>query len=310
MKDLKKLNFSLTDNTAWYGKDTVEFYSKALLGFNTANYLELVPNVKSKIKLASFDAGTILQADSTTWTPSGEGTLAQKTFSVCPFKVNVEYFKSTFEQDYLSQYMRSGTDTDEVTAPAFQNYIIDQLMKKAANDLEVLTWGAAAPSANLCDGLITKFSGDSGTTKVTMTAVTSTNVLSVLTAVYNQVPKALLADKENVKFFVSTNVMRAYSLFQASTGAGQGFNYAGEQKMNFLGYEIVESDGMDDNTIVAASQKNLVLLTDLLGDIEEESNIVIIPQLHVSGVPSLRIRLGFKFSVDYKVSSEIVWMHS
>lgn len=307
-KDLKKFNFTLTDSTAWYGQDTVDFYSSALLGFNTSKYLTLVPNVKSKIKLASYNAGSIVQAENTTWNPTGEGVLAQKTFSVCPFKVNEEYFKSTFEQDYLSEYMKSGSNTDEVTAPAFQSYIINQLMKKVSNDLEVMSWGAAAPSANLCDGLITKFSADSNTIKVTSSAVTSTNVLAILTAVYNRIPTALLPDKENVKFYVSADVMRAYSLFQASTGAGQGFNFAGEQKMNFLGYEVVEASGMLPNTIVAASQKNLILLTDLMGDIEDESNIVIIPQLHVSGVPSLRIRLGFKFAVDYKVSTEIVWL--
>ena len=78
--------------------------------------------------------------------------------------------------------------------------------------------------------------------------------------------------------------------------------------MNFLGYEVIECPGMADNTVVVASQKNLLLLTDLMGDIEDESNILLLPQLHVSGVPSLRIRAGFKFAVDYKIGSEIVML--
>lgn len=307
-KDLKSLNFSITDSTTFYGVDTVDFYSKALLGFNSSKHLTLVPNVKSKIKLPSYDAGSILQAESTTWNATGEGTLAQKTFSVCALKANVELFKSTFEGDFLGQYMRAGANNEEVTPDAFKSYVITQLMAKAANDLEVLTWGAGAPSSALCDGLITKFSADNQTIKVTNTAVTSSNVVSVMNTLYKNIPTAILTDKENIKFYVSADVYRAYAYAQASAALGQGFNWSSDEKLGFLGYEVVEAFGMPSNTIVVASQKNLLLLTDLMGDIEDESNIVIIPQLHVSGVPSLRIRLGMKFGVDFKVAQEVVWM--
>ena len=51
MKDFK---LTFTNNTTYYGKDAEGFYSTALLESSTARNFRLIPNVKSKIKLASL----------------------------------------------------------------------------------------------------------------------------------------------------------------------------------------------------------------------------------------------------------------
>ena len=79
---MKKFNFAITDNTTFTGKDALDFYSSALLGFKTSEALKLIPNVKSKIKLPSFNLGNILQSDDCSFSGSGEGTLAQKAFGI------------------------------------------------------------------------------------------------------------------------------------------------------------------------------------------------------------------------------------
>jgi len=310
----KKFDFSITDDTVYYGIDSIDFYSKALLGFNTAKNITLVPNVKSKIKLPQFDMGTgLVQPDSISWNPTGEGTLQQKTFTVCPLKVNLEYSTLTFEQDFLNTYLRPGSNDSDIP-DNFMNYIVTQTMKQVANDLENLAWqgtgtGSTYPQ-DLCQGLIQKMTGDNTTLAVTTTAATSSNVVDIMTALFNKIPEAVLEqNSEDIIFYVNPTLGRAYKVAQTQAAAGQGFNYASDtQELNFLGYKVVVCGGLQSNQAVVANQKNLLLLTDLISDIDEENSLVVIPQFKVSGVPTVRISGRFKFDTDYKIGAEIVVM--
>ena len=112
---------ALVDNTVFTGRDAEGFYSAALLSGPSKSVLTLIPNVKSKIKLASFDLGNILQDADCTFTSSGEGTLAQKSFEVCAIKINLEYCKRTFETNYLSEQLRAGSNNPEVMQYLWNN---------------------------------------------------------------------------------------------------------------------------------------------------------------------------------------------
>lgn len=308
---MKKFNFAITDNTTFYGKDALDFYSQALLGFKTAEFLKLVPNVKSKIKLPQFDLGNILQSDDCSFSGSGEGTLAQKSFEVCDIKLNLEYCTTTFEQNFMSQFMRPGSNTGEVMPQVFERYIIGEVMKKTANDLEKITWqGNSATTSypyGLCDGLEKTLLADGNVVDVAATAsLTSANVITEITKVYNAIPTAVL-DKGDVVIFVSTDVFKAYQVAQAASGAGQGYNYAGEKESNFLGLPVILAPGMSSKKMVAVSKNNILLLTDLLSDFTDEGAIRILPQLDKSGAPTVRIVARFKFKADYLLGAEIVY---
>ncbi len=307
---MKKFNFAITDSTTYTGKDALDFYSKALLGFKTAANLTLVPNVKSKIKLAKFDLGNLIQADDCVFSGTGEGVLAQKSFEVCDFKVNLEYCTSTFEQNFLNEAMRPGSNTGEVMPEMFQNYVISQVFEKAANDLEFLAWkgvgsGSTYPVA-LCEGFEFKLAADSDVIDVTATTVTSSNVIEELGKLYAAIPDAVLAAGD-VVIYAPTNIVKAYEVAQASAGAGQGYNYAGVQTLNFLGLPIVWAAGMTSNKMVAASKKNMLLLTDLQSDFTDESAIRVIPQIDKTGAPTVRIVGRMKFAVGYMYGTEVVY---
>lgn len=310
---MEKIKFAITDNTTFYGNDAKTFYSNALFGFPTFEGLTLVPNVKSKIKLAKFNLGNILQSDDCTFSSSGEGTLAQKTFEVCDLKINLEYCTITFEQNYLSQWMTPGSNTGEVMPDFFERYIVGEVMKKSANALEYVSWqGNSATSSypyGLCDGLEKKLLADSDVIDVTMTGTasqTAGTVVAEITKVYNAIPLAVRLEGD-VIIFASTAVVSAYRLAQAEAGAGSGFNYANDQKLNFLGIPIIEAPGMTAGKMVAGSKKNFVLLTDLVSDFKDENAILIIPQLDKSGAPTVRIVARMKFGVGYLYGTEIVY---
>ena len=58
--NLKKFNFAITDNSEWIGQDLLDFYSNALLKFNTASALTVIPNVKSYKRIPSYNLGNII----------------------------------------------------------------------------------------------------------------------------------------------------------------------------------------------------------------------------------------------------------
>lgn len=308
---MEKLNFTITDNTTYYGIDAKEFYSNALFGFPTFNGLTLVPNVKSKIKLAKFNLGNILQSDDCTFSGAGEGTLSQKTFEVCDLKINLEYATCTFEQNFMNESMRPGSNTGEVMPDFFQRYILGLVMKQAATSLESIAWkGNSATSSypiGLCDGFEKLLLADSDVIDVAATAstITSANVIGELTRLYNAIPAEVLMGGD-VEIFAPTSIVTAYRLAQAAAQAGGGYNYSEDQKLSFLGIPIIET-GMTTKKMVAIAKSNAVLLTDLTSDFKDENGLSIIPQFDKSGAPTVRIVGRFKFAIGYLYGAEVVY---
>lgn len=306
MKSLgKNFKFAITDNTTYAGKDAVEFFSKALLAGGTKDTFRVIPGVKSKIKLPQYDAGSLIKDAGCSWSPAGEGTLAQKSFEVCDKEFQLELCVTTFEANFLGEYLRPGSNTGEVAPELFTNYMLEQVKKKIQNDLELAIWQGDATGStypqNICDGLIRKMTADtqvidcSGTT-----AVTLSNVIASITNVYGNIPQTILTNPDLV-IYVSTSIYKLYQ--QAVAAASAEAYYVGAKEPNFLGIPLIWSAGLPANTMVAGVKSNFLLLTDLLDDYE---SVQVVPQWNVAAVDTLRIAGRFKFGVDYLVGSEIV----
>lgn len=296
---------ALVDNTVFTGRDAEGFYSAALLSGPSKSLLTLIPNVKSKVKLASFDLGNILQDADCTFSSSGEGTLDQKSFEVCAIKINLEYCKRTFETNYLSTQLRAGSNNNEVMPPSMEEYLLDLTARKVSADLETIVWqgnttGATYP-INVCDGLIFKFSGDAQVIKPTGFALTLANIISATTVVYNAIPNTV-STKEDVKIFMGIAAAKLYK--QAIAAASTEAYYVGNKQLDYLGIEIIEAPGLPANTIVAGALSNMFLLTDLESDFED---VRVIPMMDTIGQPTIRLVGEFKFGVDYYFGNEIVY---
>ena len=307
----KRFEFSITDNTTYTGIDSFEFYSAALTGFPEAEYVTIVPNVKSKIKLPRFDLGNILVADDCNFSGAGEGTLSQKAFEVCDFKINLEYCSITFEQNFLNTQIRPGSKNTELPA-SFENYMIESVAKKSNSLLETVFWvgdtGTATYPNSLCDGLIKKLNADAltGSMSATSSTISSTNIIGEMNRIYNAIPVAVRSGnaQSDVVFFLSSDMFVAYVQAQATAQAGQGYNYSDAQKMFFLGHPVVEAPGIGTKKAVVSAKDNLLILTDLMDD---KSEVRIIPQYDKSGAPTTRVVARMKFSPDFHIASEIVY---
>lgn len=302
----KNFKLAFTDNTVFYGIDAEGFYSAALLTGKSSSTFKLIPNVKSKIKLAKLDLGNILQDADCTFSATGEGALSQKSFEVEPIKINLSYCKRTFETNYLSELMRPGSNNAEVMPATIENYLLSQVAKQTSNDLEKITWSGDTGSVTYplmrADGLIKKFLADGTVIDVAgATSLSSSNIVAEIGKTYTAIP-ATIVSKDDLVIYVGTAAWKLYKQALASASAEVNFmqNY---NDLFYLGVPVLEAPGMAANRMVSAQKSNLLLLTDLVSDFEE---VQVLPQGNVTGEPTVRMVGEFKFGVDYIYGSEIV----
>lgn len=297
---------ALTDNTVFYGKDAEGFFKKVLTSGIAKNELTLIPNVKSKIKLAYSDLGNILQDDDCSFSATGEGTLNQKTMEVCPVKVNLEYCVNTFEANYLSLQLRAGSNGEEVMPTSYADFVVNYVAEKVSADMEkVLFQGNTATASypySLCDGLIKKLKADTDVIDVSATAsaITATNVIAELNRLLSAVPAEVRA-QANFKMFVSQAVAFAYKQAQAATTGG--LFMVGDKELNYLGFRLIPTSALNEKEMIAFNSDKVFFLTDLTSDWDD---IIIIPQRNISGAKTERFATSLKFGVDYLYGAEIV----
>ena len=297
---------ALTDNTTFYGKDAEGFFKKVLTSGVAKNELSLIPNVKSKIKLAYSDLGNILQADDCSFSATGEGSLNQKTMEVCDLKVNLEYCATTFEANYLSLQLRAGSNNEEVMPASYAEFVVDYVAEKVASDLEITMFkgdtGTSSYPLNLCDGLVKQLLADSDVIDVAATAstITAANVVGELNRILDAVP-AEVRNQPNFKIFVSQEIAFSYKQAQAATQGG--LFLVGDKELNYLGYRLIPTSGLTAKQMIAFNSDKVFFLTDLTSDWDE---ILIIPQRNISGARTERFATSLKFGVNYLYGNEIV----
>jgi hypothetical protein len=304
MKNDFKLSF--TDNTTFYGKDAEGFYANALLTGSSKSLFTLIPNVKSKIKLAQLNIGSILQAADCSFSNTGEGTLAQKSFEVEPIKINLSYCKRTFETNYLSQLLRPGSNNAEVMPPSVEAFLLNEVSNKVSADLEQLVWkgNIAGTTASyplpLADGLEKQLLADGAVVDVASTTLSASNIIAQIALVYNAILPQIL---DEAVIMVGSAAYRFYRQALANASS-EAYYMQDHAELRFLGVRVIEAKGMSANKMVAGRLDNFLLLTDLMSDFEA---VQILPQSNVTGEPTVRMTAEFKFAVGYVYGSEIVF---
>jgi hypothetical protein len=293
---------SIVNQTVYSGKDTEGFFSKALLLGASKEAMRLIPNVKSKIKLAQLELGDILQSADCEFSATANGLLEQKTFEVEPVKVNLEFCERTLESSYLSEQMRAGSNNADFVPSSVEDYIIARAAETVSANLEQVIWRGDTASANatlaITDGLLKKMTADAAVVKVVGVTLTASNIIAQVSKLYDAIPAAV---EDKTKLFLSKT---AAKLYKQAVGAKSVEKYmTGEQELNFLGMEIIVAGGLPANTMVAMVPENGIILTDLTSDMED---IQVLPMKNVTGAPVVRMTTEFKFGVGYLIGAEIV----
>lgn len=302
---------AVVTNVEYCGKDAQEMYVAAILGGETTSKVRQFVNVKNSLKVRNLDGNDdILQEMDCDFAPNEDLSLTEKEITTCDFKINLEICVTDWVNTYVSDSLRPGHNTGEVTPEALTRYIVERTMEKVKGNIEQYYWNGDTASSlyPLCNGMIKGLEADATVIDINAVVINSSNVFAELTRVYNAIPEAIKFKQDGsgnfaVKFFASANVIASYKLYQASIGYGNVFAGAGDKPLNFMGYDLIYTPGLRGSNIVAADPNNLWLATDLISDFQD---IKTINMYDILGTPTMRMVGGFKFGVGHGVGAEIV----
>jgi len=132
--------------------------------------------------------------------------------------------------------------------------------------------------------------------------INQSNVIAVLSAIFNSIPDAVKHSPE-FKLFVPLHVANAYRLAQAAVATGSGPYFTTDKALNFLGYPMVELPWFNANTIVATHSANLFFGTNLLADF---NTVQIVDMRATTADQKIRYRANFNADVNYAFGEEVV----
>lgn len=132
--------------------------------------------------------------------------------------------------------------------------------------------------------------------------INATNVVEVLTAIYNNTPDEVKHQPDFV-LFVPMHVADAYRVRQASVANGAGTYFSTDKQLNFLGKTMQEMPCFNTNTIVGARTSNLFFGTDLEADFNQ---IQVVDMRQSTADQKVRYRANFASDVNMAYPQEVV----
>lgn len=294
---MKQFNFDLqVASNALLCPNPSEWYDRAYLGSNVAGNYKLIPGVKNSTKVAANVFGSTLAAADCVFSPANT-QLSATTMSVCDLKANTSVCKTDLESSFVSNEMAAGSQN--YTVENFMSHYWDTMNKKIQEEIEGIRWRGNTATASysgataylkLCDGYEKKLLADSNVIDVTLTAITTSNVINAMSTVVAAAPAAIKgALKSELRLYVASNV---YLAFQIATS--NLFLNTPNTTPTFAGIPVVEAPGMTDSKMVFTHKDNLVYLFDGEGDAE---NLVAIDAFKSMGIPVIYtvalLKIGF-----------------
>lgn len=264
-------------------------------------------NYKMNLRKIAYADGTVNY--SCGHAPAGTITLSEKVIEPKKVKNDFTVCKEDFRQTWSEDSM--GASASNVNAPSdiIEAIQLEMLSSQAAKVDDDIWNGLNATAGEIGDGFIVQFAADGAVIKANNgitalgAATTESNVEAHLKAALNAIPVALR--RKEVQVLVSSNVFQAYTFYLISKGIA--WNGTADDKVAKFGrYNLVEIQGLPDDTIIAAEKKNLVFATGLNSDfntvaLEDEDAIGLL-------TGNVRGKIVYAAGVGYYNSNEIVWL--
>jgi hypothetical protein len=307
----RKLRFDLDiDATALLQANSEAFYSRAYLKEETVDNYRTLPGVKYKTKISNVVFGQVLQAENCAFNASNDD-LASVEIDVCSLSAMAEICQFDLEQSFVSLQMAKGSNGD-FTVASFMDYYWNEMALTIAENVEKLRWsgdtGSGDASLALCDGYKKSLVADVANVIdiAAPVAITTGNVLAKLAEVYDAIPAAVLANQEDLRFYVSSPVAAAYRSAVAASNTQANLTQALD--FTYLGIKMVLCPGMLGlSTIVATLKDNLIYSFDAEGDGKALRAINLADTV---AEPVIRTRANMKVGFTHVNGTEIVFYNS
>jgi hypothetical protein len=218
-----------------------------------------------------------------------------------------EICRFDLEQSFISAQMVKGSNGSFEVA-SFMNFYWGEMAKEIEQEVEQIRWigdTLSAGTRGLCDGYEKKMLADAAVLDVTLTAVTSSNVLAAMAAVYAKMATsapALINRTQDLRLYVSPNVAAAYRI---AVAAGNTNSYLTKNlDLTYLDIKIVVAQGMTASKMVLTLKDNLIYAFDSEGDGKALKAIDLSDSV---AEPKLRTRANLKIGFFIVNPAEIVY---
>lgn len=310
--------FVVSSLTNYTNEQSTELLGKALFGGKTAAMLynagQVQVGVKSAEALNILSSDVYFQTDACSLTPSGNTTFSQRVITVGKIAVAETLCPKTLEAKWMQTQIAPGS----ATALPFEEQIGAEKARVIAENLEIALWqGDTAstvtnPNLNKFDGLIKivdalgfgdstdPINGNTGS----VTAITSSNIDDVITAIYQAVPSRI-AEKDNLVLFMGIDTyktmlvkLKALNLYHYNPDAGVMM----EMVYPGTNVKVIGVGGLSGtNKMICTHLTNIYLGTDLAHE-EEQFKFVFDPLSE-----NVWFKATCKYGVQYAFTNEVVY---
>jgi hypothetical protein len=234
--------------------------------------------------------------------PEGSVTLSERLLKPKKFKDDFDICKEDFRATWGEESMGASASNDTMNKEILDAIIANKLADNA-EDFGSIIWSGDSTNADEFDGFLKLFLADATVIDVDLDTITESNVEAQIKLALNAVPVAIR--RKSLKVGVSPDVYQDYSFYLISKGITNGLAGDANSTPKFGKYDLVEINGLPDNTIVIAEPKNLIFGTGLLAD----HNEVILKDEDEIGLLTGLVRgtMVYNAGVQYYNGAEIVW---
>ena len=306
---MRELKFNLTvDGLALLNPNPIEFYSKAYITEDIVDNYRTLPGIKTSTKIATTSFANILKDSACDFVNNGQ-TLSAITVNVCPVSALAEICRFDVEASFLSLQMAKGAGASFEVQP-FMNFYWDCMAKEIQAEVEQIRWKGVNSATtgtflDLCDGYELKLAASTGVQKITATAVTVSNVISILSTIYTKLATtnpALVNRTQDLRFYVSAPIAAAY---RQAVAQGNTISYVTKNlELSFLDIKLVVAQGLSATKAVLTLKDNLIYAFDGEGDGKALKAINLEDTV---AEPKLRTRANMKIGFTVVNDSEIVY---
>jgi len=259
-------------------------------------------NVNFKLNLRKIELTGGARSYTCGHVPTGAITLSEKVLEPKKFKDDFSVCKEDFRGQWSEETMGASAHNDNAPKDIMDAVTVEKLAQKA-EETDGNIWSGDSANDDEFDGFLKLFLDDAEVIDVDLDAVTESNVEAMLKLALNAVPVAIR--RKSLKVGVSPDVYQDYSFYLISKGITNGLGGDANSTPKFGKYDLVEINGLPDNTIVIAEPKNLIFATGLLADHNE---------LNLTDEDSIGLQTGlirgsmvYNAGVGYYNGAEIVW---
>ena len=178
-----------------------ELLSKAMLGFKTREYVNLMAGVKFKESLNILATDPILQDRTCGFDASGNVDFSQRIMEVHPYKVNMSLCEENLRKKYMNDELVVKAGAEVLP---YEERICENIVENINKKLEKLVW-TATDASNGWDGFLTIMDADAGVIDVSAGATDYATAIDV----YKAIPADIL---DKAEIFVGDDTFRSIVL--------------------------------------------------------------------------------------------------